>query len=68
MIFIVYAITVVPNFPLCPPPLRPTHTPSDNPHAAVHIHGSYIHVHWLLYSLCCPLHPHGYSVTTNSFF
>ena len=36
-----------------------------------HVHGSCICVLWLLYSLCCTLHPHDYSatsVTTSLYF
>ena len=50
-------------------PLQPAlPLPSGNPHTLVHVHGSYINVLWLLYSLCCTLHPCDYSVTTNLFF
>ena len=67
--FTVYAITYYncPNFfSFAPPPNLPT--PSGNPHTIVHVHGSCIYILWLLYSLCCTLHPHDYSVTTNVYF
>ena len=43
-------------FPLCPPSLI-TPTPSGDPHAVVHGHGSRVYVLWLLYSLGCALAP-----------
>ena len=65
--FIVCALTVVQIFTLCPnsPSSSPT---SGNPLTIVHVHGSCMYVPWLLYSLCCALHPHDYSVTTNLYF
>ena len=36
------------------------------PHTIVHVHRSCIYVLWLLYFLCCTLHPHNYSVTSYS--
>ena len=66
--FNIYVITVVPNFPpsslstQCPPFPQVVCTPF-----IVHVHGSCIYVLWLLYSLCCSLHPHHYSVTANLY-
>ena len=65
--FIGYAITVVSTFPPLPPSTQPP-TPSGNPYTTVYVHGSYIYVLWLLYSLYCTLHPHDYSVTTDFYF
>ena len=62
-----YAITVVPIFPSFFPLPSPPNS-SGNPHNIVHVHGKYIYILWLLYFLCCTLHPHDYSVTTNWYF
>ena len=43
-----YYITVVLIFPLCPPPPSPTPTSTVNPHTVVCVHGSFIHVLWLV--------------------
>ena len=53
-----------PDFTPFTPPPPSTPLPSDNPLTIVHVHGSHVQVLWLLNSLCCTLHPHGYSVTT----
>ena len=37
-------------FPLCSPPPIPTPAPTVNPHPVVHVHGSFIHVLWLVSS------------------
>ena len=42
--FIAYSITVVPYFPICPPPPTPPLQPTVNPFSIVHVHGSFIHV------------------------
>ena len=68
--FIIYAITVVPIFPPCPfhqvaPPQLPQAIPIP---FLVHIHGLCIYVLWLLYFLCCTLHPQDNLVTTNFYF
>ena len=52
---------------LCPPPSSPL-TISGNPHTIVYVHGSRKYVLWLLYSLCCTLHPHDHYVTTVQYF
>ena len=55
-----------------PPPFVPLHpvlpTTSANPHTVGHAHRLCIYVLWLLYSLCCTLYPHDYSVSTNLYF
>ena len=65
--FIDYAITVVPIFPLSPPTTQPP-PHLRNPHAIVHVHGSWVKVHWLLHFLYCTLSTHGYSVTMFLYF
>ena len=67
--FTVYAITVVPIFPLCTPPPRPLPplpqvilTPLSTSM------GLAIYILWLLYSLCWTLYPHDCSVTSNLYF
>ena len=48
--FIVYSITVVPIFfPFCTPPPSPSLSPI-NPLSIVYVHGSFIHVLWLVVS------------------
>ena len=54
-------------FPLCPPPPSPL-LPQAIPTLLSRFMGPRIYVLWILYSLCCTLHPHGYSVTTNLHF
>ena len=58
---------ICPNPPL--PPLRPDpSTPSGNPHTIFQVHAWVMHmILWLRYSLCCCLHLHDYSITTNLY-
>ena len=46
-IFIVIRLQLSQFSPLCPPLPSPFPTPTINPHMAVHVHGSFIHVLWL---------------------
>ena len=47
-LFLLILLWLSQFFPLCPPPPRPRPTPTVHPHTAVHVHGSFIHVLWLI--------------------
>ena len=47
---LIYSITIVPIFPLFPHLLSAPPAPTVNPHTLVHVHGSFIHVLWLVLS------------------
>ena len=69
LFFMFMLLQLFPFFPLCPPPLSPSpnslrQSPSCCPCPWV----MHICVLWTLCSLCCTLHPHDYSVTTNLYF
>ena len=65
--FIVYAITVVPNFPSFSLSTQHPHSLRQSSNCCpcpwvMHV------CSLVLYSLCCTLHPHDYSLTTNLYF
>ena len=68
LIVYVMSLQLFQFFPLCHPLPRCPPTPSGYPHTIVHVHGSCKYILWLLYSICCTLYPHDYSVTTNLYF
>ena len=54
-IFYYFSITVMSQFsPLCPPLPSPPPTPTVNPQPVVHVHGSFMHVPWLVPSPSFP--------------